>query len=231
MRVLILVLSSVLVGCGGVGLEAMPDEVVPGTADPTADDAGVAAAATTGDLGGELFVIHRAGLEVVDPPGLDTMLDQVLDRDVLFYVAAEESTRIRIDLALAGTTGAQDPCATVVELPTADWSHNPVFEVGPGRLEVPISGALTTFRDLTLTGTFAEDGTSWSDGEMSAELDARELAAAVPEGTDVCGLVEAMGGACHACDDGAKTCFTLAFDHVGGEKVGLEFDPTPVCAA
>lgn len=226
MRVLVLVLSSVLAGCGGVGLEAMPEEAVPGTADPAADDG---MAVPTSDLAGDVFVIRRAGLQVVEPPGLDTMLDDVLDRDVLFYVAAEESTRIRIDLALAGETGAQDPCAAVVELPTADWTHNPVFEVGPGRLDVPISGELTTFRELSLTGTFAEDGASWGDGELSAELDTRELAAAVPEGTDLCGLVEAMGGACHACDDGAKVCFTLAFEEVRGERVELEFDPTPVC--
>lgn len=220
MRVLVLVLSG-LIGCGDVGLQAMPNEVVPGAPEPAAE-------AATG-ISDRLYVISQTDLRVVEPPGLDTMLDQVLDRDVLFYVAEEESTRIRIDLALASIDGAQDPCEKVLELPTADWSKNPDFLVGPGRLDVSFSGQPASFRDLTLAGTFAEDGKSWTDGQMSAELDARELSEAA--GTDVCKLVTAMGGDCHACEDGAKTCFTLAFDSVGGERVDFDFDPTPACSA
>jgi hypothetical protein len=230
-RALILASLAFLGGCGAMGLvEIYEDSAatdLPNSTDD-GDEAGGGAAMST-SIAGELYAIDPADIEVIEPPGLAASFSELLDRDVLFYVAGEDETRIRIDLALAAADGSQDPCESVLELPTADWSEQPRFQVGPGQLDVSFGGHPATLRQLVLTGTFAADGSGWSGGTMSAEADARELAPAVGDGVDVCALVEGMGGDCHACDDGAPQCFTLAFDQVSARRSSEAFDPAPAC--
>ena len=83
-------------------------------------------------------------------------------------------------------------------------------------------------RHLTVTGTFDEYAFNWRDGTLSAQLDARELSAALGA-TDACELVANVGGSCEACDDGAVECITLQFADVMAAQSNEGFNPNPSC--
>ncbi|MES2639228.1 MAG: hypothetical protein V4850_07080 [Myxococcota bacterium] len=230
---------SLLGGCG-FGLTPTPDGFVDGS---TQDDPSVPATddtedpgtdpsvdetlpATSANLDDTLFVIDRASMRVTEPPGLDALFGEVLDRDVFVYVADATSSTIDLAVTLAGTDGEQDLCEAVRAFPEGDWSANPVFDVGPGELSTSFGGHPATFRSLLLSGVFDESGTAWRDGTLAAELDTRELAAALGD-VDGCDLVADLGGECVACDDGVEACFALHIEGIIADRVDTSFDDTP----
>ena len=245
MRALPLVLLPLhLAGCA-FGLSVTPLDEVDAQADPDTgggwdgsgrtdeDDEGggdAPLAPTSADLEGRVYSIPLGALHVVEPAGLGALLAEAVDRDLLVYVAQESSDSLALAAALAGADGQQDPCEVVRAFPAADWSQNPLFEAGPGVLEASFAGSPAQFRELVLAGVFDADGGAWRDGTLSAELDTRELQPALSEFGDLCALVAELGGACHACDDGADACFDLRVDDVVAEESRVAFDPSPECA-
>lgn len=189
------------------------------------DDGDDALPETAVDLSGKLYSITPDDVRVTMPPGLDAMWHEIMQRDVLVYVEGETDDALMLDVALAGVDGAQDPCEAVRSFPAADWSANPRFEAGPGELGTSFGGHPATFRDLALAGTFDEYAFQWRDGTLDAELDTRELAPALPEMSDLCGLVEDLGGACKACTDGEVACFDLRLEEITAVMVDGTFEP------
>lgn len=179
------------------------------------------------DLAGKLYVIAPSDLHLVEPAGLDTLFHEALKQNVLVYVADESSDTLGLQIVLASSDGTQDPCQDVRSLPDATW-QNPTFDAGPGEVAVSFGGEPASLRHLRVTGTFDEYAFNWRDGTLSAQLDARELTAALG-GADACELVENVGGACEACDDGAMQCITLRFEDVVAAQTNAAFDPTPTC--
>lgn len=237
---------SPLVGCG-FGLTPEPDgfvdpgdaEVAPGGEDelPGVDDTDEQGGdsgsgdddtlpATTAPLDETLYVIDRATMRVTEPPGLDALFGEVLDRDVFVYVSRETAATIELAVTLAGTDGQQDPCEAVRTFPEGDWSANPVFDVGPGELATSFGGHPASFRSLLLSGVFDESGAAWRDGTLAAELDTRELAPALGD-VDGCDLVADLGGECGRCDDGVEACFALHIEGIVADRVETRFDDTP----
>lgn len=197
------------------------------TGRPARAESGSEATPTEADLTGRMYVIRPADLTLVEPPGLDALLHEALVQDVFVYVGDEATSTLRLQVALAATDGQQDPCQDVRTLPEAHW-QNPIFDAGPGELEVSFAGNAAWLRYLTVTGTFDQDGRAWNEGTLSAQLDARELAAALA-GEDACEMIANLGGECGLCDDGAKQCVTLEFEDVRAEQSSVAFDPTPSC--
>ncbi|MDP2308665.1 MAG: hypothetical protein Q8P18_21770 [Pseudomonadota bacterium] len=182
--------------------------------------------ATSADLDDTLYAIDRASMRVTEPPGLDALFGEVLDRDVFVYVERASASTIELAVALAGTDGQQDPCEAVRAFPAGDWSANPVFDVGPGQLTTSFGGQSATFRSLVLSGVFDESGAAWRDGTLAAELDTRELAAALGD-IDGCELVADLGGECVACSDGEEACFALRIEGIVADRVETSFDASP----
>jgi hypothetical protein len=176
-------------------------------------------------LDGNLYAIHPASMQVVEPAGLDALFGDVLDRDVLVYVESESAAALQLDVALASPEGRQDRCEAVRRFPAGDWTQNPVFDVGPGELAASFGGHAAAFRSLVLSGVFDASGGEWTDGTLDAQLDTRELAPALSGQGDLCALVESLGGACEPCDDGAPFCFALRIAGIAGERVDAPFDP------
>lgn len=243
MRVLPLVLGLMpLVGCGGFGLSGGVEDGAldagEGLWDDGADDGdgfeapdddgrGEVLSETTVALEGRVYAITPAGFRVTEPPGLDALFGEVLDRDVLVFVADETDAALTLNVSLAASDGRQDPCEAVRAFPAGDWTSNPAFEVGPGRLDTSFGGNAASFRDLSLSGIFDADGGAWRYGMLSAMLDTRELAPALGGIDDVCGLVEDLGGACTACSDGEEACFSLVLEDIVADEVPVAYDATP----
>lgn len=241
MRLLLAATLSTLGGCS-YGLTMTPDgpfdtgglsgvqDDGSGATDGTADDGtgndGTSDedARTQVSVEGKLYAISPDDLTVVEPAGLDPLFGQILTRDVLVYVEDETADTLTLDVALAGTDGGQDPCEAVRQFPPAAWHTNPSFEAGPGELTTSFGGQPATLRHLEFAGTFDAYAFQWREGTLDAQLDTRELRAALPEEADLCGLVEDLGGACTACDDGEEACFALRIQDIVAEMVDGTFD-------
>jgi hypothetical protein len=232
MRLLPLVLLPLL-GCEGFGL-ATPVLELDDTAGSFADDVSTGDESLAGDLPettvpltDRVYAVTAGQLSVAEPPGLDGLIGEILDRPVLVHVAAETEATLSLEAALAAPDGDQNPCEAVRGFPAADWSGNPRFVAGPGRLDTRFAGNPASFRDLELTGAFDADGGAWREGTLSATLDTREIAPALGDIDDVCALVAELGGSCFACEDGADACFALRLDGIVADAVDVAFDPTP----
>lgn len=202
-------------------LEEDTDAAAPGVSE------GDALPETAVDLTDKLYAIPATSLHVTEPPGLDSIFDQVLDRPVLVYVESETDSTLQLDVALAGTDGRQNPCEAVRRFPAGDWSENPVFAVGPGELTTSFGGHEATFRNLEMSGVFDEYAFAWHDGILSATLDTRELAPALPGVDDMCELVEALEGECEPCDDGADACFAVRIEGIVADLLDDTFEVEP----
>lgn len=211
-------LTILLSGCAFGLVSGIEDQAVPPDELP----------ATEVDLKGRTYAIAAEALSITDPPGLDGMKDDFLSRKLLVFVAAEDQDALELRITLAAPDGRQDPCEKVRAFPIADFSQDPLFSVEGGELTTSFGGGHpATFRELALSGVFDPDALAWHDGTMDAMLDARELEPALPEGTDVCELVDGLGGACEACDDGEDLCFHLGIEGIRAQQIEMDFDEDP----
>ena len=234
MRAALLAPALLLVGCQfGLQPNVYPDssgEVTDegggGITDPDAQEEDDDLEPTDVDLEGKLYAVTAGNLTITEPAGLDAMAEEMLDKDILVYVEDESGDELTMAVALSGADGLQDPCETVREFPAADWSQNPVFDVGPTDIDASFGGEPAQLRDVRMSGVFDKSGFAWRDGTLSAIMDARELQGALGD-IDVCELVQELGGSCKACSDGKTFCFALEIEDILAEKVEADFDTTP----
>jgi hypothetical protein len=175
---------------------------------------------------GNTWALNLADVTFTEPPGMGSALGLMRSTTLLFHARDEGKQRLDLMVTLAAEDGRQDPCQSVQTLPSANWT-NPVFALDQGDINLRISGENVAFADAVLTATVSPDGQGWYDGSLAATLDGREFAAALPEGTDVCMLVDAMGGACIDCADGVKQCFDVFFEDIKAEPAVGVFDTAP----
>lgn len=210
-----------LVGCGSIGLDVMEDE--PTTAGPAEEQA--PADQVSVGLSGRTYSSFLADMTVLEPAGLQALIPQVADEELLFHVVAEGSGLLDIVMALAAADGTQDPCEPVYDLPRADWSSNPEFVIEDGQTEINIGGKPVDLAGLDLQAHVTTDGSLWDDAVLTAVIDTRDLlGGSLSADTDVCELVENMGGECLACSDGEPACATLSLQ-LQAEQVEVDFDP------
>ncbi|GEM_PF-4906315 len=175
-------------------------------------------------VAGTAWRVWLADVEVSEPPGGAALFDTLLEEDsLIFYVdwAGAQSFGM---LVAVGVDGVQDLCEVPQELPTADFGDNPLFRIEHVDLTIDPSGTGVTARDATLMGIL--DGSGWSWGALRASLDSRDFQEDLDAlGLDACELLEDLGSACVACDDGVETCMDLAIDGMTAEPYPGTFDP------
>jgi hypothetical protein len=156
-----------------------------------------------------------------------TYLDDVEGR-LLFSVQEADANSITMRGAFAAEDGSQDPCSPTIGLPSADFSENPYFQVGPGKTELAVEGISLVIEDLLVSGDFAEDGTWFGGGRLAGVIDTRPLQGLVGDTADtaqdgVCALVSGFGVECVDCpSDGEPFCLVLDVHGLVGERVGDE---------
>ena len=186
----------------------------------------------TVDLVGRTYAVDLASGNFVQPPGIGSLLGGLFENNILLSVTSAGSTLEFIGaLSVEGDT-SQDPCSeTFADFPSADFSNAPMFEVPENDLSLSISGYEATIYALAVSGTFGEneDGTTYfGGGELSGELDARQLVDivgglmdGVESEDDVCGLVAGFGVSCSACtSDGAAYCVNLEVNRLVANETG-----------
>jgi hypothetical protein len=188
--------------------------------------------ALTTDITGKAYAVDLASGNFVQPPGIGSLLGGLFANNILIGITTANETTLEVMGAISteGTTD-QDMCnETFADFPAADFSNQPLFEIPEGDVTLAVAGYTATIYSLSVSGTFAADGTYFGGGELKGELDARQLVDivgglmdGVESADDVCGLVAGFGVSCGECSsDGAAYCVTLEVNRlVANEATGL----------
>jgi hypothetical protein len=172
-------------------------------------------------IDGRTYEAELADVVVIQPAGLQPFIQDTAE-GLLFHVSGETSSTLEWTVGLSTSSGNQNACEPVYELPQADWSANPEFFIRNGAMEIPVNGEPVGLDQLSLETVVAADGKSW-DGVLGAMLDLRDLESTVAEGTDLCALVAAIGATCEPCSDGTDMCVYVEME-IQAEQVTVSFD-------
>ena len=193
--------------------------------------------ALTVDLVGKTYAVDLASGNFVEPPGIGSLLGGLFENNILLGItSADTQLHILGAISAAGNTD-QDFCTeTLNSFPAADFSNSPYFEIPEGDVTLTVAGFTATIHGLSVAGTFAADGSYFGGGELSGQLDAREIVDLVSEAgldvesaDDVCGLIQGFGVSCSECSDGTNYCVSLEVNRLVANETGVTL--TPVCAS
>jgi hypothetical protein len=196
-----------------------------GDADP------VAVAFTTDSLGlpltdgpegliGRTYAVDLATGNFVQPAGIGSILGSALENNILIGITAASAAQLEFRGALSTTgTTDQDYCAETLEgFDPADFTSAPYFEIPEGDITLSVAGFEAEIKDLRVAGTFSADGGYFGGGELSGQLDARDLVSVVAglgleaeNADDICNLLLGFGVSCEECggDNPGPYCVTL----------------------
>ncbi|HND31167.1 MAG TPA: hypothetical protein PKY30_14620 [Myxococcota bacterium] len=179
----------------------------------------------TVDLVGKAYQLDLAKANIVKPPNIGSVLGSLLTTPILIGVAEVSGTQLTMVGAIGVEGGGgQDYCTQTIDFPVADFAESPYVKVGPQDTTLSISGANIKIGNLEITGTFAADGSYFGGGTLEGSVDARDIAAALPDlGYDadgLCELIAGFGAACETCPtDSAPYCLTLVANSIIAEGI------------
>jgi hypothetical protein len=178
-------------------------------------------------LEGRTYTVALSQARFVKPEGVADLLLGQLTSDILIGVTATEGTSLKMGGALSTVIGGpQDFCNPSIDFPeAADFSDNPLFQVGPADVIIAAAGFDIPINSLMISGAFASDGSYFGGGILAGQLDARSLAPLVAEllGSDdpdeICVLLQSFSVSCNACDsDGAVYCVDVYVDSIRADE-------------
>ncbi len=178
------------------------------------------------------YALDLAGARILEPAGVGTVLTSYLTQDILVGVKTVDATSIQM-IGAIGVEGSSPPeqnyCDPSIPFPSADFSAQPYFQIGPQTTTLAVAGYEIEIGNLEITGTFAADASYFAGGTLSGTIDTRPLAPLLGEdGEDsdegaICDLAVSFGATCTACPaDGEPFCLTLVADQIVAEEVAGE---------
>jgi hypothetical protein len=192
----------------------------------------------TADITGNTYSVDLAAGNFVEPAGIGDLIGGLLENNILIGIKSAENGEmmIRGAISVAGSSD-QDFCTQTLEsFPNADFSEAPYFVIPEGDVTLSVAGIDLLINDLSISGTFSEDGSYFGGGEVAGQLDARVLA---PLAADLgleddspdalCNLLLGFGVQCIPCNDGEPYCANLRVNQLAADDTGNELGV--VCAA
>lgn len=181
----------------------------------------------TVDLVGRTYNVDITSGRFIEPPGVGDLLGGLLENSILFGVKEVTTSSISFRGAISETGNSnQDVCTPSLEdFPAADFSSQPFFVLSSNELALTIAGLTINIDAINISGTFAADGTYFGGGELSGELDARDIGPLLEGQLDdtspdaVCDLLIGFGVACQPCSsDGEPYCATILVDQIVADE-------------
>lgn len=184
----------------------------------------------TSMLVGKTYELDLAAARIVQPDGIGSVLSSYLTQSILIGVTDVNSSDIQMLGAIGKekvTPAEQDYCDPTIDFPSADFSAQPFFSIGPQTTTLSVAGYSIEIGDLEITGTFKADGSAFAGGTLSGTIDTRPLDPLVGDAGAICELAGSFGAACEACaSDGEPFCLSLVADQITAEEVsGLTLVP------
>ncbi len=174
-----------------------------------------------GAIVGRSYVLGLNTGNFIIPDGMGDALEVTLEYDLLIGVLAWDGGATFDMIGAVSTTlgdgeGVQQPCTPSIPFAEpAEFSANPYFSVHTDVLPIVVSGSTVEVADLTLTGTFAADGSSIDNATLSGIIDTRSLS--------VSGETGAPADPAEACNLFSDTYRIIC------EECSAPFDPGPYC--
>lgn len=224
----------------GLGLSFTPGAPLERDAEYTittavCEDEEIAAFTTIGDpisdVTGYTYDVNLADVTWNSPKSASLLIGSIETSHLLFMVESIDTENDLIDLV--GAAGWDDPkleqypCASPIDFEPAEFSTNPAFGVGPANATLVVSGYDVNVWDLGMSGTFAWDGESLLNVQITGMLDVREFTVGSVE---ACDAVTFLGDKCVACpNDGVEGCLEVdATMDAAYYAPGVSVDPTLV---
>ena len=186
------------------------------------------------DLGvfeGKTYALDISSGNFVQPPGVGDLIGGLLDNNILIGVTAATETSMSLigAISFAGST-EQDTCQETLDIPDADFSDNPYFEIDiPEGIEMNAAGVIISLDSLFISGSFSTDGTYFGGGELVGELDVRKLTPLLEDliqsddPAESCSLLLGFGVTCETCSsDSEPFCIPLEVNGLNAEDTGQE---------
>lgn len=183
--------------------------------------------ALSADIVGNAYVIDLDGADFVEPAGVADLLLGQLENSILLGVTSTSPSLEMIGAISVDGGTDQDMCNETIPFPSADFSESPYFEMGPADTTISVAGYDISILQLSVSGTFASDGSYFGGGTLAGELDARLLAPLVGEllGTEdpdeICGVVAGFGVSCETCSsDSQPYCLAIYVRDITASSLG-----------
>lgn len=178
----------------------------------------------TADLSDRTFDMSLDGARILQPDGVQDLLESFLGTDVLAGVQSTNPS-----LQLLGAVGqedsdplVQDLCVPTVPFPAGNFNETPSFVMGPSDETFAVGEATLTVYDLKITGTFTPDGTAVDGITLTGLADTRGVGKIFSDSASeqtACNLASAAGVLCEPCPDGKELCITIEADRLTASEV------------
>jgi hypothetical protein len=195
----------------------------------------VGAAVDTAGLAGKAYSLDLASGRFVHPEGVGSLLQTYLTTDVLVGVVSADASSIQMVGAIGvedADPPAQDTCNATIPFPSADFSANPFFVVGPEQTTITVEDYEITIDELMISGAFAPDASYITGAVLSGSIDTRPLVPLLgDEGADenaICDLASSIGVSCEACADGTGNfCLSIYVDNIQAAAIPTALETIP----
>lgn len=179
------------------------------------------------DLAATAWSLDLSTARFIDAEGLGDIVASYLQNALLLGASSVGADSFTMTMARSDGSGDQDPCSRTTDLPTADFSDAPYFELSGSDVVVDINDVELHLGDLSLAGTFAADGQSIGGVTFTVTGDARDAGAWL--GIDpavICELAESISVPCEPCSDGELYCGTVVASDLEASAIGAPLQLT-----
>jgi len=164
-------------------------------------------------LVGNTYSLDLASGRIIIPEGVGTILESYLDYTLYMGVSAADEKNITFIGATADedNPSLQDYCTETLGFPTADFTDNPFFQIGPETTTLDVAGFSIEIQDLNVSGALAPGGDWIGGATLSGSIDTRPLGELLDSTEDgaICELVQGFGVECEPCSDGLEYCLSI----------------------
>jgi len=189
----------------------------------------VGAATDAGGLVGNDYALDLGSARFLRPESVGDVIGEFLDVEILMSVKSVEGSDLTVFGAIGDSeqAGVQEQCSPTIDFPSADFSENPYFELGPQQFTVEVEGVTVTIEDLFLAGSFSPDGSYIDGATLAGIVDTRPFAPLIEDDPDapedaVCELVGNLQIDCIECPDGSGAfCLEILADSIAATSEGV----------
>ena len=175
----------------------------------------------SGDISEKSYAFNF-GTGRMDPPEFQASLNGMVENNIILSIKSQNGTRLSFHSGSSTANDtAQDYCAqTSGDFAPYDLQDGPEISIANTALPFRVKDQQLMLRDFSMKFTMAPDGSAFSHGYWSAEIDMREFAPLLNQASfDMCeNYFPTFGVQCYPCSvDQEPRCITLSMFDIDAE--------------
>lgn len=187
---------------------------------------------STDAINGKSYAFLFANANVSEPASLGAIITAYMTAPIM--IGVESVSDSSLDLVGALGVEGSDPATQDTAVSTYDFAStsfdpsSPSFSAGPTDATLYVTGVPVPVYGLSITGTFAHDGSAIGDMTFSGLVDTAPIGPLLNGGggeTAVCDAAVNFGIKCVPCPDERELCLTLTADTITAAQVSGTITP------